>query len=701
MAENPVTVDPNAFRAPIPQAGPSPDVSPIAKSVGTLGEVGYQLGQALYQQDQQSRLMQAQLHIAEGMQRVRLQAAREPVLDNIIPTFRTGVEQVRTGAMAFAEDEHTRAAIGMELERARLSAEANVFPDVMKKRAELAHANILTLTDLVFKEAEPFPSKDMTMFKERIDQYAEQLVLSGAASRDRATAWRLAQRAGLDFMKADQAVQNSPLVALHDLQERNSEDPGAPFSNYLDLAPDKRAVLIDRAKAGAQQKAVNTSLLVRQGVTAILSGFGTADGQLSAIAAMGATPQQQAEASAHFAAAGVAKNAVDPYALAAPEEQARIVAAFYGKAVDPANPAMVQVVEAFSERIRAVDHDWQQDPASAADRYFPARLPKDATLADRIALRKAAYAVKGLPFYTDPLSKPEVASIIKTFTELPDVDQRPAYARAVIGSFGQFSDDAIHQLLREKMPWGFVKIADPNISPFAAAQLSAAMKATIGEHRKRYGADPAVATDLEREAIAKFAEKPGQSFPQGDPTQIIEMGQVTALLALQMGDAQRAYDALWGMYKFLPVNGGEARVRFPPGTTDEQNAFVIAQAGKILVDAVSAGGAVIRPPLPGANETAVRHELLTDLPTVDMRTRELKEHGGWLTYSGPNGTDDGIVLTVYGRPAVDKSGQQVRFSWQEVRDYGARLRFEQAQARVQASQNRPPRPSAQMGGGPR
>jgi hypothetical protein len=685
MAENPVLVDPNAFRAPIPQAPQPVDVSPIAAGLGKIGETAFQLGQALYQQDQHDRVIRAQLHIASGMEQLRLQAGQERNLDNIIPAFNTGAEQLQAQAMAFAQDEHTRTAIGFEFQRAKRTTEAHIFPDVMRQRAGTAHANILTLNERVFQAAAAFPSGDMTPFKEQVGQLADQLVLSGAARRDTARAWELAQRERLDFMKADQAISNSPMIALQQLRARETGDPGAPFSNYTDLL-ERRNVLIERAMAAAKQKAVNISLDVRQGVTAILGGQRDAVSNMNNLIANGATPEQQAEASADFTAATMAKNSVDRMAIATPAEQAKITADFYAKALDPANPAAVRVIGPFTEQVRAIEHDWQTDPASAADRYFPAKLPNDATLADRMDLRKSAFAVKGLPSYTPLLTQAEVANTIKTFTEMSQVDQKPAYARAILGSMGIHAEEGMGQLLAAKMPPGFVKMADPGMTPYAAAQLAAAISIPIAEQRKRYGGDPTVATGLERDALTKYNDGPAKSFPTADPGQIANNAQLTAQMALQVGDAQKAYDLLWGADKYVAVNGGESRLRIPPGV---DGTMVKSQAERILTDAIGADGAVIRQPLPsgipGVQEVSIRHELLTDLPTADMRKRELQAHGGWLTYSGPNGRDDGIVLTVYGRPAVDKNGQDIRFTWLQLQDYGARAVFEKETARLEAS----------------
>lgn len=680
MAENPVTVDPNAYRVPVPQAARPADATPIAAGLERIGQAGFQLGQALYQQDQQDRVIRAQLYISGEMEQARLQAAHEPVLDNIIPTFKTTAEKIKAGALAFGADEHTRTAIEHEYDRARLTAEANIFPDVMKQRADVAQANILTLADRNARDAEVFPSIDLAHFKERVDQFADQLVLSGGATRSSATTWALNQKKALDFMKADQAVTGNPTLGLQQLRQRDSGEPGAAFSNYRNLEPEKRNVLIDRAMAGAKQKAVNVSLSVQQGVTSIMTGQSNADGQLAAITARGATQDQLAEARLEFDAAGLAKNSIDSFTVAGPEEQGRLIADFQQKALDPAYPERVRMLAEFAQQIGVVEHDWHTDPASAADRYF--KLPKDAIMADRIAARKAAYVVKGLPFYSDPLSKAESANIIKTFTNMPQVDQKPAYARAIMGSFGSYGEEATKQLLRDKMPWGFVRLADPDLSPFASANLAAAISVPISDLRKRYGGDPTVATGLERDAIAKFNDGPAKSLPAGDPAQIAEQAQITAQLALQLGSAQQAYDLLWGMHKYAAVNGGETRIRIPAGVAPD---MVTQQAERVLSDAISAGGAVVRPPLPGAPGETIRYDLLTDLPTTDMRQRELTAHGGWLTYSGPTGTDDGIVLTLYGRPAVDKNKREIRFTWRELQDYGAREQFDKAQKQLQTA----------------
>jgi len=664
MAENPVYTDAGAFRTPIPAAPRPVDRSPVYGGLGRVGEALERLGTVLYQQDQQARVLWAQVGMAKGFQALRQRTAAETDWEKIQETFAEGSTRIQAEFLGSARDDRTREAIAIEFEREALTAQAHLTADVLRKKAEADLAGMTERLGQLEQAALEYPDHDLTSLKEQADALYAGRVAAGTLPKDRAAAMLLSTRQRLDEIKATALVMGNPAGAEIMLQERERGADNA-YTNFTDLDPLKRLALTDKAHAGAAQRDANVDELGRQGVFAVLTGQSDGDAQVRAIAKAGATARQLDNWGGRIRAAGVARSFLDRISTAGPAEASRLIGEFSAKAVDVADPYMVTAVEPFHEELRAMEQHWRSDPAKAADLYFPLKqLPDGApgvTMAQRIAQRTAAFKVKELPLGTHVLTKDEEFRAIASFKAAP-VDQRPPLARNLVMSYGPYAAEAVTQLLDKGLQWEFLPMSEPSISPYAAAQLSASMQLSIEDLRKTY-AESEEATAIQSAALEAFREGYGLSLPAGEPKQIVELGQVTAKLALHLRSADKAYAALWGQFPLKTVDGGATQVRFPPGTPEQEQEMVVTTAADIL-------------------RNIDLRNLLTDLPDPATLSQHLHEFGGWITYSGPDGSDAGIVLTLYGRPVLTKAGNKVQLTWREALQYKPPDRLTPAQRAV-------------------
>lgn len=650
MAENPVFTDPNAYRVGVPQAARPVDKSPIGESLSRVGESIFRLTMVLNKQDQESRILQARIKMGEGFQALEQSIATETDLEKLTPMYQAGAEQLKNEALSLAKDENTRKAIEYDYVRNNLTAQANVFSRVTKMKAQQGHAQVAQLAEVTMQKALTSSDRNLVDVKEDFSGLAKSLVDMGVMDVGSAEVWRLNQVQRADHIRAMSEEKMNPANALMLLEEK---DKNGDYKNFVDLKPEYRIAIADIARQHMKKDATQLSLMAQQGEYAIMSGQIKAPVAVERYKRSGASPMQVEEITKWYAAAEKAKAILDVRAVSDAAGAAKLDAEFVKYASMEGNEYSMRVLANYNQISAENDQLWKSDPAVAADRFFPSKEKPamengDYTFEQILRNRVSAYTTKGFKPGTKLLSKDEETTFIKTAKfEQMNPDDKANYVRQRVASYGDLAGPIMKQLLDAGAPPEVLLIADQDMSPYANGLLATTMGLTEQEAKGSKYTLPKDADDVVKTAKELFNSGVGLSMVANDQKEKSLYWESYRKLALYMGDAQAAYDALWKDIPIRKADGGRSAMRFPRGMDTDQIDGIVDKAAALL-----------------NTPELINPDIATDVSNKELLVSQLNRVGGWVTYS-EGSRDAGLAFTMDGRVVLDKKRNPIKLYWRQ------------------------------------
>lgn len=647
MALGPVFKQPGGF-APTPAAAPVADKSAIGVAFAGVAAQAEQLGHVILRQEQKNDELKASLGIAKDFLELKQQASQAPNAEGLKTTMLDGIAAIENKAMAFGKSDHSRRIIGADLEQQGLRANAFTFSEYTKRITAEHRAMMTKKNELILQNSALDPNPDTTAAKAEISWNYKNGMEAGAFTQDGATRGALLEARKIDFNKARQWVRRDPSTALNLLAETKSEEDmqeGEGFAYFTALDPNQREVLIAQARQGLKIGEINVTTDGKRITDNIWNGGSAAPQQMEEFFRKPLTLKQRKKWSDEFKGAQTGYDQLQKI-VAMPRAEGRAqfdahVEEVLNRSDDPAfHLGLAKLRQEYSE----FESRARLDPGLAGNLMSPVPLDPNASMEEKAQHSlnwQANYFGSASP--RKPLSREAANSIVTALSNAPD-SQRPEMVRAYVKASGKLRPEVLKQLYQDgNLPGEFEIMADTEATAAALDATSITWGKSFAELGAKYLSDIAQVGQIKKDFALEFEAGFGSTLPKSDTAQYQRFLEVGQRAAIFYGDAQKAYEVLYGENKTIPINGDRNGIRAPRSAKNDPGFGSEIKGGLWQVEREFDYDTVASNFPESFDEKAIK--------------LALEENGSYLTLTNREGTEVGVMRTYRDRPLLVEDGK--------------------------------------------